>query len=173
MWELFAKLVRQRGPKSVKITKVKGHATQAMVDEGKVKQTEKTGNDKADEAAEAGATTSQGKIRDFAEMYSWRHIRYRKFMAKIQHYIVELKKEEKKQKQQHEKEKDPFGRKEASKVEVQRNLKYADEAEAASVEMHEIQKQWCKDEEEWKYTKGVQDVIKRMKWGKRKARKAA
>ena len=58
-------------------------------------------------------------------------------------------------------------------MEVQRSLKYADEAEAVSVEMHEVKKQWCKDEEEWKYTKGVQEVIKRMKWGKMKVRRAA
>ena len=35
LWELFEQIVKQRGPKSVRITKVKGHATQEMVDEGK------------------------------------------------------------------------------------------------------------------------------------------
>ena len=59
MWELFEQLFKQRGPRSVKITKVKGHATQEMVDEGNVRAEDKEGNDKADEAADMGATTSQ------------------------------------------------------------------------------------------------------------------
>ena len=53
LWELFAKLVRQRGPNSVKITNVKGHATEEMAQQGKVKAEEKKGNDYADEAADA------------------------------------------------------------------------------------------------------------------------
>ena len=67
LWELFEQIVKQRGPKSVRIAKVKGHATQEMVDEGKVRAEDKEGNDKADEAADMGATTSQGKLKLFAE----------------------------------------------------------------------------------------------------------
>lgn len=55
-WEIFDEVVRGRGPETVKITKVKGHATKEIVEEGKVKVVEKEGNDKADEAAEEGAT---------------------------------------------------------------------------------------------------------------------
>ena len=86
-----------------------------MVDEGKVAAEEKAGNDKADEAAEMGATTSQGKVKKFAEIYSWRHAAYRKFMARIQQIIVELKKEEKKLRQDDEKAKDLLRNKEAKK----------------------------------------------------------
>ena len=92
MWENFAELVRERGPESVVITKVKGHATQQMVDEGKVEKDEKEGNDQADEAAEAGATKSQGRVQTFAETYSWRHGQYRKLMTRIQQYIVACEK---------------------------------------------------------------------------------
>ena len=66
-----------------------------MVDEGKVRAEDKEGNDKADEAADMGATTSQGKLKIFAEIFSWRHARYRNLMARIQCFIVEIKKEEK------------------------------------------------------------------------------
>ena len=59
LWELFEQLVKQRGPKSVRITKVKRHDAQEMVDEGKVRAEDKEGNEKADEAADMGATTSQ------------------------------------------------------------------------------------------------------------------
>ena len=86
-----------------------------MVDEGKVRAEDKEGNDKADEAADMGATTSQGKLEFFAEIFSWRHARYRSLMARIQCFIVELKKEEQPLKQEQEKAKDPFGKKKNEK----------------------------------------------------------
>ena len=46
LWEHVAELVRERGPESVAITKVKGHATQQMVDEGKVEEKKKRGTTK-------------------------------------------------------------------------------------------------------------------------------
>ena len=95
----------------MKITKVKGHATEEMVQQGKVKAEEKKGNDYDDEAADAGATKSQERLKIFGELYSWRHGCYRKMMAKIQTFLVELKKEEKRLKQEDEKAKDPFGKK--------------------------------------------------------------
>ena len=93
LWELFAKVIKQRGPRSAIITKVKGHATEEMVQQGKVKEEEKKGNDRADEAADVGATKSQGRLQCFGELYSWRHMCYRKFIAKMQTFVVELKKE--------------------------------------------------------------------------------
>ncbi len=47
---------------SVRTTKVKGHATQKMVDEGEVKEADKEGNDQADTAAAADAE-SAGKTK--------------------------------------------------------------------------------------------------------------
>ena len=95
----------------MKISKVKGHATEEMVSEGKVKAEDKEGNDKADEAADQGATKSQGKVQKFAELYAWRQGMYRKIMATNQNFIVEVKKEERRLKQGDEKEKDPFEKK--------------------------------------------------------------
>ena len=83
LWDIFADLVRDRGPETVKISKVKGHATEEMVSEGKVKAEDKEGNDKADEAADQGATKSQGKVQKFAELYAWRQGMYRKIWQKI------------------------------------------------------------------------------------------
>ena len=151
-WENFAELVRERGPESVVITKVKGHATQQMVDEGKVEKDEKEGNDQADEAAEAGATKSQGRVQKFAEAYSWRHGQYRKLMARIQQYIVALRKEEKRLKQEDEKEKDPFEKKEGGKVQAQQRLRYAKTGETFKLHMHKIRKEWCEVEKERAHT---------------------
>ena len=47
-----------------------------------------------------------------------------------------------------------------------KRLRYAKETEAATIRVNEIKNQWCKDGEEWAYTKGVQYVLKKMKWSK-------
>ena len=84
LWQLFATLVRQRGPHSVQLTKVKGHATEQMVTEGKVTRLDKEGNDKADRAAELGATASQAKVQAFGRLYSQRQQEYRTLVCRIQ-----------------------------------------------------------------------------------------
>ena len=45
-------------------------------------------------------------------------------------------------------------------------LRYVEDTDAVNISVHEIQKQWCKDEKECRYTKGVQDVLGKMKWEK-------
>ena len=61
LWEVFTDLVRTRGPQTVCITKVKGHATQEMVDEGKVEEEDMRGNSMADKAAEMGLSRAKGR----------------------------------------------------------------------------------------------------------------
>ena len=96
LWENFADLVKQRGPHTVCITKVKGHATTEMVEEGVVAEEDKAGNDGADAAADLGAMESQSQVYKFGALYCRRHKLYRNFMCKIQRFVVGLKKEEKK-----------------------------------------------------------------------------
>ena len=48
LWEQFQKTVEAKGPKWVTLRKVKTHATDEMVDEGKVGGHENLGNDEAD-----------------------------------------------------------------------------------------------------------------------------
>ena len=110
LWELFAEVVSQRGPWSVTITKVKGHATQEMVDEGKVEEEEKKGNDGSDEAADLGATESQGRVATFASLYSWRHQQYRKIMTRVHKYVVGFKKEDKRLREEDEKERETLSK---------------------------------------------------------------
>ena len=61
LWEVFADLVRTRGPQTAIITKVKGHATQEMVDEGKVEEEDMKGNSMADRAADMGLSRARGR----------------------------------------------------------------------------------------------------------------
>ena len=90
-------------------------------------------------------------------------------MAGIQCFIVGLKKEETKLKQEQEKEKDPFGKKEARKEQVARKLDYPKPEEGEKIRMHKIQKQWCKGEKELRYVQGVQSVISNLAWKKQEA----
>ena len=56
LWGSFQKAVAAKNPEAVKLTKVKGHATSEMVQQGAVRFDDEHGNDLADIAAEKGAT---------------------------------------------------------------------------------------------------------------------
>ena len=49
---LVERMLRLRGLDTVRITKVKGHADEGMVLDGRVREVDRLGNDAADEAAE-------------------------------------------------------------------------------------------------------------------------
>ena len=134
LWELFTRLVLQRGPRSVKITKVKGHATEAMVQEGKVKLAEKQGNDRSDTAAALGVTESQSKVHAFGALYSARHVRYRAIMCRIQKYIVGLKEEERKLKQEAARQQQPFREAKERSVCIPMSLRYPEDLDADGTE---------------------------------------
>ena len=55
LWKMFQDFVAWRGPWSVWLSKVKGHATQEQVERGAVKAEDKEGNDLSDEAAGEGS----------------------------------------------------------------------------------------------------------------------
>ena len=51
---LIDRMIRRRGPDTVRISKVKGHADEVMVRAGQVRDTDRLGNNAADEAADFG-----------------------------------------------------------------------------------------------------------------------
>ena len=55
LWQSIEEAVEAKGPKNVKLSKVKGHGTNEMVEEGKVEKKDKEGNDVSDQAADKGA----------------------------------------------------------------------------------------------------------------------
>ena len=67
-------------------------------------------------------------------------------------------------KREDEKAKDTLGKKEAKKVEVKDSCRYVQSGVSKALQMHEIKKSWCKDNEEWKYVRGVQNVLGAIKW---------
>ena len=108
LWEMFAKTVEARGPGFTKISKAKGHATQEIVDGGKVKQEEKKGNDHADIGTERGAVKMQKVTQKLADIYSWRHGGYRNLMVRIQKFIVGLKNHDRKPREEEKTKLDLF-----------------------------------------------------------------
>lgn len=87
-------------------------------------------------------------------------------MTRIQRYIVEVKKEDTKLRQEEEKAKDPFEGKEAKRVNIRRHLMHAEEEELISIETNPIRREWCEGEKEAAYTRKVQSFIGKLKWGK-------
>ena len=61
---LIHMLISARGPRTTKISKVKGHADEELVRRGKVREVDKVGNDMADRAADLGRRRVDARITD-------------------------------------------------------------------------------------------------------------
>ena len=62
LWGHTQKKIEAKGPENTKMIKVKGHATNQMVSEGKVKADDKKGNDRANQAAGKGFNDEQRRL---------------------------------------------------------------------------------------------------------------
>ena len=76
LWKKFQQAVKAKKPWAVWVTKVKGHAKQEDVEDGTVREEDKAGNDKADEAADRGSRREQERLAAAAGLYSKRNTRY-------------------------------------------------------------------------------------------------
>ena len=125
-WELLWQQIQQRGPNSMIISKVKGHATDRMVEEGLVKIDDKIGNDHADKAATSGINDHFEGMMEFNAFLQQRRKDCTKFMAGIQSMIIGITKEHRQiqeQKTSIEQLLVPENRK--GKMEVSTELRYA------------------------------------------------
>ncbi len=89
LWQIFANYVAAKGPTAIRISKVKGHATEADIEEGKVIRQHREGNDKADLAAKKGI---QKHGEDFVKLAGWfatRHQRYISPIMDIHSHLIE------------------------------------------------------------------------------------
>ena len=89
LWELFAQFVSAKGHSSIRISKVKGHATDDMVREGQVLQQHKDGNDKAEQVAKKGIQKHGEEFVKIAGWYASRHLRYITFLKDIHNHLIE------------------------------------------------------------------------------------
>ena len=108
LWQSIEESVEEKGPRSVKVTKVKGHATSEMVAEGKVKGEDKEGNDISDLAANKGAEETEVIAAAVGFVYARRHKQYKHLMTRVQTFIIKIKKVQKEKRDKKKKEKEPF-----------------------------------------------------------------
>ena len=89
LWRIWFLFLKEKGHRAVKITKVKGHATQDDIDSGKVRSTDKEGNDKADAAAKKGIKQHGEAVIKTANWLSTRHKYYAWLVRDIHTHIIE------------------------------------------------------------------------------------
>ena len=57
LWKMLWRAIVAKNPHAIAVTKVKGHATEAMIQDGSVRVADKEGNDSSDLAATMGTNT--------------------------------------------------------------------------------------------------------------------
>ena len=88
MWHMYYKHAAAKKPDAITITKVKGHATQEMVNEGKVRPADKDGNDKADEAADEGVELFTQPVVRLSKQFAKRHTAYSHLVGDIHEHLA-------------------------------------------------------------------------------------
>ena len=73
LWQHFSRMIFAKGHKAVRSSKVKGHATEEMIEEGVVRKVDKDGNDQADAAAGKGSKEAQESLASLVATYSGKH----------------------------------------------------------------------------------------------------
>ena len=89
-WQKMYQMILAKNPRSVKISKVKGHATTADVRQGVTTVDKKYGNNQADSAAEFGVSTMQKEVDALAVSYYKRHKRYIDFMDQVHSFLLKI-----------------------------------------------------------------------------------
>ncbi len=87
--QMFANFVAAKGPTTIRISEVKGHATEADIEEGKVSKQHKEGNDKADLAAKKGIQKHGDDVVKLAGWFANRHRRYISLIKDIHSHLIE------------------------------------------------------------------------------------
>ena len=93
LWHQVWTLLVQRGPYSVAVAKVKGHAKEIDVKGNEDLELRKEGNDKADQAADEGRNAHGEGMEGLAKYLERRHDNYTKLVRQIQIMILAVIKE--------------------------------------------------------------------------------
>ena len=87
--EHFYEVVKAKGARAIKITWVKGHATDQHVKDGKTTEKNKVGNQIADEVADLGTALHGELIMKAAKHMSSRHNQYLQLMKDVSQHTIE------------------------------------------------------------------------------------
>ena len=88
LWDTYHAHVQTKGVHAVRISKVKGHATQDMIEDQTVRQIDKDGNDFADNAASEGVGVSGKPVIKPGARWAQRHRAYCEFLTKLYEYLI-------------------------------------------------------------------------------------
>ena len=89
LWGTYHDHVKAKGVHAIKISKVKGHATQDMIEDKTVRQVDKDGNDFADNAAAEGVGLHGKQVIKLGARWAQRHRKHCDFLTKLYEYIIE------------------------------------------------------------------------------------
>ena len=90
LWQNFYQCATSKGVEAVRITWVKGHATDDHVAQGITTDTHRKGNDAADKCADFGVAAFGPDLQELCATYLWRHVRYVKLVKGILQMFVRV-----------------------------------------------------------------------------------
>ena len=88
LWKLYHDCAQAKTVDAIAITKVKGHATDQMVQQGLVRRADKVGNDEADTAADEGVKLATDQIKDLSDTLSLRQQAYADMHCQLLQHMV-------------------------------------------------------------------------------------
>ena len=88
LWAMLHRYLQAKGAHAVAFSKVKGHATDSDVMEGKVRADDKKGNDHADAAAETAVQQYGEVLVHFGQRLAQRHKDYTGFLVELHQCLV-------------------------------------------------------------------------------------
>ena len=88
LWTLYNKCAHSKGVASIAVSKVKAHATSAMVTAGEVRLDDKEGNDAADEAADEGVALFEQSLISLSDHFATRQVDYIRMLQHLVHHIT-------------------------------------------------------------------------------------
>ena len=121
LWQLFWDFLRIRGARSTKFGKVKGHATDKMVEDGSVRTYDRIHNGIVDGDATRGIEAHGQGVKDMAKWFAERHRKYGLFMHRIRLMMIACHRADKIARDQTKKDNDCVG---PSNVQIARSLDY-------------------------------------------------
>ena len=90
LWSVYHKHAKIKGVHAINISKVKGHATQQMVDNKTVRECDKKGNDMADKAAEQGVNLLGLPLVQLGARYAKRQKEYIKLTQLVHQHLIHM-----------------------------------------------------------------------------------
>ena len=179
-------MMEAKGPESINMIKVRGHATSNMVREGKANAEDKQGNDKADQAASKGSKDEQRRLYAMTGFFAERHEAYRKFMGRVQTFLIAMQRAGKEAWENKEKESKPTqileGRRKARKSRIATQLKYHEEGDTGTggagssndpprmsvdtkrMHVNEIRMEYCINKTIYRQREQVRRFILQLEW---------